>query len=56
MSDCHEYTKGYDVTLTLLSDSITGNLFTIHEVHQIGANRHIPSISRLQRRATPYIH
>jgi hypothetical protein len=37
-----------------------GNLFTIHEVHQIGANlganRHMPSISRLQRRATPYIH
>ena len=56
ISDYHEYRKDHDVTLMLLSDSIMGNLFTIHEVHPIGANRHMPSISRLQRRATPYIH
>jgi hypothetical protein len=58
ISDCHEYTKGHDVTLMLilLPDSITVNLFTIREVHQFGANGHMPSISRLQRRATPYIH
>jgi hypothetical protein len=40
----------------LLSDSITGTLFTIDEADQIGANCHKPSISRLQRRAASYIH
>jgi hypothetical protein len=40
ISDCHVYRKEHDVPLMLLSDSITGILFTSHEADQIGANCH----------------
>jgi hypothetical protein len=42
--------------LMLLSDSIAGTLFTIHEADQIDPNCNKASASRLQRRAVPYIH
>jgi hypothetical protein len=54
--DCHVYRRDHDGTLMLLSDSIAGTLFTIHEADQIGANYHKRSTSRLQRRAASYIH
>jgi len=38
----------HNVALILLTDSITGTLFTIREADQIVANSHKLSISRLQ--------
>ena len=40
--------KDYDTTLMLLSDSITGTLFTIHVADQVTANAH-----KLFHRASP---
>jgi hypothetical protein len=53
ISDCRVYRKDHDVTLMLLSDSITGILFAIHEADRIGTNCHKLSISTTR---SPYIH
>jgi len=49
--DCQVYRKDHDVTLMLLSDSITGTLFKIYQADQIASGR---SASQIERRWFQY--
>lgn len=53
INDCPWYSNNHEPALMLLSDSIAGTLFTIHEADQIDSNCDKASRSRLERRRAP---